>query len=89
MWSVHDTVKYDLFLYTDDSCLGCQRKDINEIQNQLNEDFSSICDCFLDNKLLYILVRIRQIQYFLLLNLKGKFLKTPHKIWGYTNQATF
>ena len=36
-------VKCDLFLYADDTCLVCQRKDINKIENQLNEDFYNIC----------------------------------------------
>ena len=44
-------VKCDLFLYADDSCLVCQHKDTNEIEKQLNVDFSSICDWFVDNKL--------------------------------------
>ena len=44
-------VKCDLFLYADDSCLVCQQKDINEIEKQLNVDFSSICDWFVGNKL--------------------------------------
>ena len=39
-------VRFDLFLYADDTCLVCQHKDINEI-----EDFESICDWFIDNKL--------------------------------------
>ena len=43
--------KYDLFLYADDTCLVCQHKDINKIENQLNEDFCNICDWFVDNKL--------------------------------------
>ena len=43
-------VKCDLFLYADDTCLACQHKDINKIENQLNEDFSNICDWFVDNK---------------------------------------
>ena len=43
-------VKCDLFLYADDTCLVCQHKDINKIENQLNEDFSNICDWFVDNK---------------------------------------
>ena len=34
-------VKCDLFLYADDSCIVCQHKDINEIQKNLNEDFSN------------------------------------------------
>ena len=44
-------VKCNLFLYADDSCLVCQHKDINEIEKQLNKDFESICDWFVDNKL--------------------------------------
>ena len=44
-------VKCDLFPYADDSCLVCKHKDINEIEKQLNVDFSSICDWFVDNKL--------------------------------------
>ena len=44
-------VKCDLFLYADDTCLVCQHKDINKIENQLNEDFRNICDWFVDNKL--------------------------------------
>ena len=44
-------VKCDLFLYADDTCLVCQHKYINKIENQLNEDFSNICDWFVDNKL--------------------------------------
>ena len=44
-------VKCHLSLYADDSCLVCQHKDINEIEKQLNVDFSNICDWFVDNKL--------------------------------------
>ena len=44
-------VKCHLFLYADGSCLVYQHKDINEIEKQLNVDFSNICDWFLDNKL--------------------------------------
>ena len=44
-------VKYNLFLYADDTCLVCQHKDINEIEKQLNKDFENICDWFVDNKL--------------------------------------
>ena len=42
---------HKLFLCADDTCLVCQHKDINKIENQLNEDFSNICDWFVDNKL--------------------------------------
>ena len=44
-------VKCDLFLYAGDTCLVCQHKNINKIENQLNEDFCNICDWFVDNKL--------------------------------------
>ena len=44
-------VKCNLFLYADDTCLVCQHKDINEIEKQLNKDFESICDWFVENKL--------------------------------------
>ena len=44
-------VKCNLFLYADDTCLVCQHNDINEIEKQLNKDFESICDWFVDNKL--------------------------------------
>ena len=43
-------------LYAEDSCFVCQHKDINEIEEYLNVDYSNI----------------RQNQYCLLLNLKGK-----------------
>ena len=45
------TVKCNLFLYADDTCLVCQHKDINEIERKLDEDFESICNWFADNKL--------------------------------------
>ena len=43
--------KCNLFLYLDDTCLACQDNDINEIEKQLNKNFESICDWFVDNKL--------------------------------------
>ena len=44
-------VKCELLLYADDTCLIFQHSDINEIEFQLNKNFSSICDWFVDNKL--------------------------------------
>ena len=44
-------VKYNLFLYADDTCLVCQHNDINEIEKQLNKDFENICDGFANNKI--------------------------------------
>ena len=44
-------VEYDLYLYTDDSCLLFRHKSVTEIKKQLTKDFSNICDWFVDNKL--------------------------------------
>ena len=41
-------VKSNLFLYTDVSFQG---KDVIEIENQLNGDFTNICEWFVDNRL--------------------------------------
>ena len=46
-----EAVQSDLYFYVDDSCLMCQHKDINYINRQLNEDFSNLCDWFVNNKL--------------------------------------
>ena len=44
-------VNSDLLLYADDTCLIYTSKDINTIEEQLNTDFNSLCDWFVDNKL--------------------------------------
>ena len=44
-------VKCDLFLYTDDTCLTFQHENVKEIEDQLNLNFSRLCDWFIDNKL--------------------------------------
>ena len=44
-------VIWNFFLYADDTCLACQHNDTNQIEKQLNKDFESICDWFVDNKL--------------------------------------
>ena len=44
-------VNCDLLLYADDTGLIFQHKDINIIEQQLNINFSNICDWFVDNKL--------------------------------------
>ena len=44
-------VQCELLLYADDTCLIFQHSDIREIERQLNKNFSSICDWFVDNKL--------------------------------------
>ena len=44
-------VDCDLFLYADDPCLVYQHKDVSKIEQNLNKNFSNICDWFVDNKL--------------------------------------
>ena len=45
-------VKCIFFLYADDTCLICQHNDVNKTDKQLNKDFESIYDWFVDNKLI-------------------------------------
>ena len=44
-------VSSDLLLYADESCLFFQRKHATKIEKHLNNDFSKLCEWFLDNKL--------------------------------------
>ena len=44
-------VTCDLLLYADDTCLVLQHKDVIEIETDLNKNFGSLCDWFIDNKL--------------------------------------
>lgn len=44
-------VKSALRLYSNDSRTLYQRKEVDEIEKQLNKDFENICDWFVDNKL--------------------------------------
>ena len=44
-------VDCDSSLYADDSCLVCQRKDVKEIERNLNKNFSDVCDWFVDYKM--------------------------------------
>ncbi len=45
------SVTCDLLLYADDSCLVFTDKNFDNIETQLNKNFDSICDWFVDNKL--------------------------------------
>ena len=38
-------------LYADDTCLIYMGKDTKTIEEQLNKDFNSLCEWFIDNKL--------------------------------------
>ena len=48
---MRQAAKSNLLVYSDDSCLMYQHKDIAMIEKILNEDFENICDWFVDNKL--------------------------------------
>ena len=43
--------KGNLLLNDDSTCLFCQHKDINKIEQQLNKNFESSFESFVDNKL--------------------------------------
>ena len=45
-------VKCIFYLYADNTCLVCQHNDVNKTDKQLNKDFESIYDWFVDNKLI-------------------------------------
>ena len=45
------SVSCDLLLYADDSCLVFSDKNFDNIENELNTNFNSLCDWFVDNKL--------------------------------------
>ena len=44
-------VKSDLLLYADDFCFVFQYKHVTEIETHLYNDFSNLCEWFLENKL--------------------------------------
>ena len=77
--------KCNHFLYLDDTCLVCQDNDINEIEKQLNKNFESICDWFVDNKLSIHFGDDKTKSILFATKLKKKGQKTKYKIWRYTN----
>ena len=83
-------VKYNLFLYADDTCLVCQHNDINEIEKQLNKDFENICDWFANNKISIHFGDDKTNSILFATKFKlNKTQKTKYKIWRYTNQTAF
>ena len=44
-------VASDSLLYANDTCIVFLYKNVTEIEKQPLRDFSSLCDCFVDNKL--------------------------------------
>ena len=45
------TVKCELLLYADDTCLIYQGENTADIENNLTKNFNTLCDWFIDNKL--------------------------------------
>ena len=43
-------VDCELFLYIDDTCLVYQHRDAKSIETKLNNNFLSVCNWFVDNK---------------------------------------
>ena len=72
------------FLHANDICLVCQHKDINNIENQLNEVFCNICNLWIisihfgENKTKLILFASK-------FKRKNTKKESWYKIWGYTN----
>ena len=48
---ISQSVKCEVLLYADDTCLLFQHKDVLKIKEQLNKNFKDLCHWFLDNKL--------------------------------------
>ena len=44
-------IECDLLLYADDSVLFFTHKNVDVINDELNRDFNSLCDWFVDNRL--------------------------------------
>ena len=61
---MRQAVRSELLLYSDDTCLFFTGKDSKTIEDQLNEDFNSLCEWFIDNKLSIHLGKRKQINFF-------------------------
>ena len=77
-------VHSDLFLYADDSGLTFQHKDVHKIEHQLNKDFSSLCEWFVDNKLSIHLGKEKTKRILFGLKLKLKNAGKPNKMYNGT-----
>ena len=65
-------IKCKLLLHADDTCLIFQHSDVNEIEIQLNKNFSLICNCFVNNKLSIHFGEVKLSQFFLAVKVKLK-----------------
>ena len=62
--------------------LPCQHKDIHEIEKQLNKDFESICDWFVDNKISIHFGNEKTKSILLALKFKRKKVRKLNKKYG-------
>ena len=58
-------VNSELLLYADDTCLIYMGKNIKKIEEQLNSDFTSLCECLLITSSEFISVKRKQSQSYL------------------------
>ena len=65
-------IKCKLLLHADDTCLIFQHSDVNEIEIQLNKNFSLICNWFVNNKLSIHFGEVKLSQFFLAVKVKLK-----------------
>ena len=75
-------VKCDLFLYTDDTCLTFQHENKKEIEDQLNLNFSSLCNWFIDNKLSIHLGKDKTKSILFETKLNIKWAEPLHTVYG-------
>ena len=80
---IPQAVKSSLFLYTHDSCLAFQGKDVIEIEKQLNGDFTNICERFVDSRLSFHFGEDKT-KYILKIQ-EGKIKKVPKLKINYKN----
>ena len=67
-----EAVVSDSLLDPDDTCIVFQHKNICEIEKERLRDFSSLCDCFIDNGLF---AKKKQNQMYLVLNTNFEMLR--------------
>ena len=63
-------IKCELLLYADDSVLLLTHKNISIINDQLNRDFNSLCEWFVDNKLSIHFGEDKRSQFCLIVKIK-------------------
>ena len=64
-------VKCNIFFYANDTCLGFQSQNVNDINKQLHQSFAYLCDWFVDKR--YMFTKMIESNFsFLLQNVRSK-----------------